>query len=85
MANFIEKFLTSVFGSRNDRELKGLESRVTDINAEYEKLKSISHTELRNKTNEFRERIKTYLADVDAQIANNGSQRQRSSTFHMFK
>ena len=82
MANFIEKFLTSVFGSRNDRELKGLESRVTDINAEYEKLKSISHTELRNKTNEFRERIKTYLADVDAQIANSNAQAEAEEDLH---
>ena len=82
MANFIEKFLTSVFGSRNDRELKGMQSRVVEINAEYEKLKSLSHTELRNKTNEFRERIKTYLADVDAQIANINKQAEAEEDLH---
>jgi preprotein translocase subunit SecA len=82
MANFLEKFLTSVFGSRNDRELKGMQTRVTEINAEYEKLKSLSHTELRNKTNEFRERIKTYLADVNAQIANSNTQAEAEEDLH---
>jgi len=69
MANFIEKLLTSFFGSKNDRELKGMESRVADINAEYEKLKSLSNDELRNKTNEFKVRIKEFLAEIDGRIS----------------
>ncbi|WP_299571669.1 preprotein translocase subunit SecA [uncultured Shewanella sp.] len=51
------KLLTKVFGSRNDRTLKGLGKVVTKINAleaEYEKL---TDDELKAKTEEFRQRI----------------------------
>ncbi|WP_394130644.1 preprotein translocase subunit SecA [Shewanella maritima] len=51
------KLLTKVFGSRNDRTLKGLGKVVKNINAleaEYEKL---SDEELKAKTAEFRERL----------------------------
>lgn len=68
MANFIEKFFGSLFGNKNDRERKALQPLVDEINAEYAKLHSLSNDELRNKTNEFRARIKEYLADIDAQI-----------------
>lgn len=69
MANFIEKLLTSFFGSQNQRSLKALEARVADINAEYEKLKTLSNDELRAKTAEFRNRIKESLASIDEQLA----------------
>ncbi|WP_076537961.1 preprotein translocase subunit SecA [Shewanella sp. UCD-KL21] len=51
------KLLTKVFGSRNDRTLKGLGKVVTKINAleaEYEKL---TDEQLKAKTDEFRQRI----------------------------
>ena len=51
------KFLTSIFGSRNDRLLKQYRKTVARINAmepEYEKL---SDEALRGKTQEFKERI----------------------------
>lgn len=68
MANFIEKLLTSFFGSQNTRVLKSLEARVADINAEYEKLKTLTNDELRAKTAEFRNRIKDYLSPIDEQL-----------------
>lgn len=42
--------------------------RVKQINEEFEKLQSLPVDELRNKTQEFRQRIKAHLADIDASI-----------------
>jgi preprotein translocase subunit SecA len=67
MANVIERILTSFFGSKNNRELKKLDSIVAQINQEYEKLPSLSNDALRSKTIEFKARIKEYLADFDTQ------------------
>ncbi|MFN8308431.1 MAG: preprotein translocase subunit SecA [Chitinophagales bacterium] len=69
MANFFEKLLGSFFGNKNERERKALQPLVDDINAEYEKLKSLSNDELRHKTLEFRQRIAEYLSDIDKEIA----------------
>ena len=69
MANFIEKLFGSLFGNKNDRERKALQPLVDEINDEYEKLKSLSHDELRNKTLEFKTRIKDHLVEIDREIA----------------
>jgi preprotein translocase subunit SecA len=69
MANFIEKLFGSLFGNKNDRERKALQPLVDEINEEYEKLKSLSHDELRNKTLEFKTRIKDHLVEIDMEIA----------------
>jgi preprotein translocase subunit SecA len=42
---------------------------VTKINEFFSQYQSISNDELRNKTQEFRQRIKEYLADIDNKIA----------------
>jgi len=69
MANFLEKLFGKVFGSRSERELKLMQPLVAAVNEEYEKLKSLSNDQLRNKTQEFRARIKAHLAEIDQQIA----------------
>ena len=55
MANF----LTSIFGSRNQRILKKLSNKVSEINNFESDIKTLSDEALRSKTNEFRERLKT--------------------------
>jgi preprotein translocase subunit SecA len=65
---FFDKLVTSIFGSKHEREYKEMQPLVAQINAEYEKLKSLSNDELRHKTVEFRERIAEYLKDIDAEI-----------------
>ena len=65
MANIIERVLTSLFGSKNQRELKKLDSIVSQINEEYAKLTSLSNDQLRAKTEEFKTRIKEYLSEFD--------------------
>ncbi|MFN8286405.1 MAG: preprotein translocase subunit SecA [Chitinophagales bacterium] len=66
---FFDKLVTSIFGSKNDRELKEMTPLVSAINAEYQKLKGLSNDELRNKTQEFRGRIAEHLSAIDQEIA----------------
>lgn len=68
MANFLEKVFGKLFGSKSERELKQMMPMVNAINTEYEKLKSLSNDQLRNKTNEFKTRIKEHLHEVDSEI-----------------
>lgn len=68
MANFIGNLLNSVFGSKADKDMKLYRPRIDEINAEYEKLRDISHDELRNKSLEFRERIKDHLSEINADV-----------------
>nr|MDJ0870233.1 preprotein translocase subunit SecA [Gammaproteobacteria bacterium] len=51
------KFLSKVFGSRNERVLKRLNRTVRDINALEESLTSLTDEALRAKTEEFRSRL----------------------------
>jgi preprotein translocase subunit SecA len=43
-------FLTKVFGSKSERDIKALQPIVIKINEEYSKLSVLSNDELRNKT-----------------------------------
>ncbi|WP_366884224.1 preprotein translocase subunit SecA [uncultured Chitinophaga sp.] len=63
-------FLTKIFGGhKSERDIKSLMPRVKQINEEFEKLQSLPVDQLRNKTQEFRHRIKEHLANIDASIA----------------
>ena len=52
-------FLTSIFGSRNQRILKKLSKKVSEINNLESDINALSDEALRSKTNEFRERLET--------------------------
>ncbi len=69
MLDLLQKGLSTIFGNKSNRDLKLLWPKVEETNAEYEKLKNLSHDELRNKTIEFRQRISAGLRDIDAKIA----------------
>ena len=51
-------FLTRLFGSRNERIVKGYEATVRKANALESSLQALSDEALRAKTDEFRERLK---------------------------
>ena len=51
------KILTQIFGSRNDRLLKNYRRTVEQINALEPQFEKLTDTELRAKTNEFRQRV----------------------------
>jgi preprotein translocase subunit SecA len=53
----IDKFLTKVFGSQNQRYIKTLQPLVDQINALEPSIKKLSDEELRARTAEFKERI----------------------------
>lgn len=68
MSNFISSFVSKVFGSKSDRDIKEIKPIVEKISAEYALLQSISHDELRAKTLAFKQRIKNYTAELSAEI-----------------
>jgi preprotein translocase subunit SecA len=62
-------FLTKVFGSKSERDIKAIQPLVIKINEEYAKLSSISNDELRSKTVYFKDVIAKALADIDGKIS----------------
>ena len=56
--------LTKIFGSRNDRLLKQYSRRVKEINALEPAIQALSDEQLAAKTQEFRARIASAVADV---------------------
>ncbi|MGH2622502.1 MAG: preprotein translocase subunit SecA, partial [Sphingobacterium sp.] len=62
------KFLSKLFGSKSEKDVKGIQPLVNKIKEEYEKLSALSHDELRGKTFEFKNRISAYLNDLDEEI-----------------
>ncbi|HVV96093.1 MAG TPA: hypothetical protein VHC92_03020, partial [Rhodanobacteraceae bacterium] len=53
----LNRFLTSIFGSRNERVLRQLGKVVNKINALEPELQALSDDALRAKTAEFRDRL----------------------------
>ncbi len=51
------QLLTKVFGTQNDREIKGLRPRVAEINEFENRIKALSDNQLKDKTAEFRARL----------------------------
>jgi preprotein translocase subunit SecA len=64
MLNFISK----LFGSKSDRDVKGIQPIVEKVKAAYAKLEMLSNDELRQQTVNFKETISTGLAAIDAEI-----------------
>ena len=60
----IDKFLTKVFGSQNQRYLKSLQPDVQRINELEASVKALSDDELRAKTAEFKERVARAVEDA---------------------
>ena len=56
-------------GSKSEKDVKKIQHLVGVINGHFESYKSISNDALRNKTQEFKARIQTYLSEIDAQIS----------------
>lgn len=62
-------FLTKLFGGKkSDKDVKLMQPVVAEINRIFSNYQSLSNDELRNKTQEFRARIKQYLAEIDSVI-----------------
>lgn len=62
-------FISKIFGgSKSEKDVKKIEPVVARINEYFKTYQSLSNDELRHKTQEFRQRIKEYLAETDAEI-----------------
>ena len=57
-----------MLGTKQDRDLKQYQILVLEVNKYFEEYQSISNDELRSKTLDFRQRVKEYLSDIDAEI-----------------
>lgn len=62
-------FLSKIFGSKSDRDIKHIQPLVDSIKEEYPKLEGLSNDELRARTADFKQRIADYLTDIDKEIA----------------
>jgi preprotein translocase subunit SecA len=61
-------FFSKLFGSKSERDVKGIQPIVEKIKAEFAKLGDISNDELRAKTIYFKETIAEGLSGIDAEI-----------------
>jgi len=61
MANFLK----AIFGTKNDREIKSMQSLVEQVNLEEEALKSLSDDQLQAKTVEFKARLADGTAELE--------------------
>lgn len=61
-------FIKNIFGNKHEKDVKGYAAVVDKTNAYYAEYQNISNDQLRNKTLEFRERIKLGLSDIDNDI-----------------
>ena len=64
MFNVIKK----LFGTKYDRDVKAYQGQVDKTNEYFRSYASLSHDELRNKTVEFRTRIKDHLSGIDVDM-----------------
>ena len=68
MLDFITKSIGKIFGTKYERDVAKYTPIVEEINEEFERLKALSNDELRNRTLQFRERIKEHLSGIDTDI-----------------
>lgn len=58
-------FLKKIFPSKHEKDINSIEPLIDEINARYEEFESLSDEQLKAKTAEFRERIKSETAETD--------------------
>ena len=64
--------LKSLFGNKSDRDMKELMPIVAKVNAEWEKLKSISADELRAVAEDMKKEVREYIGEEENEIAESG-------------
>jgi len=66
MLGFFSKFFG---GSKSEKDVKKITPIVGKVNEYFASYQNLTNDELRNKTNEFRQRIKTHLTGIENEIA----------------
>ncbi len=63
-------FLSKIFGgNKSQKDVKQLLPVVEEVKKHFDALQSLSNDALRNKTNEFKQRIEAWLKDIDHEIS----------------
>lgn len=68
MIKFLTKSFTGLFGTKSERDFKELAPYVAMVNTEFAKLRTLSHDDLRNATQELKTYIAKELKPIDDQI-----------------
>jgi preprotein translocase subunit SecA len=63
------KLIAKIFGTKSEKDIKGIMPLVEQTKQEGEKLKTISHDELRNETKKIQDFINEELKSIDDQLA----------------
>jgi len=66
MLNILSKILG---GNKSEKDVKKIEPQVGKINKFFNEYQSLSNDQLRNKTQEFKQRIQDHLKEIDEEIA----------------
>ncbi|MBK9568149.1 MAG: preprotein translocase subunit SecA [Saprospiraceae bacterium] len=74
-------FLKNIFGNKHEKDVKLYSEVVKQTNLFYDSYQGLSNDALRNKTLEFRQRIKESLTDIDADIEALTSKAQNEEDF----
>src|SRR5271169_4623763 len=61
-------FLSKIFPSKSDKDIKRIFPIVGEINGYYDQLQPLSDEELKGKTQEFRQRIAEATAEIEHEI-----------------
>jgi preprotein translocase subunit SecA len=69
MFNFLTQGISKIFGTKSEKDIKGLSPYVNATNEEFQKLKNLSNDQFRDKTKELKEYIGQKLAHIDDEIA----------------
>lgn len=66
---FVTKFLTKVFGSKSEKDIKEVMPVVEAVKKEYSRITGFSHDELRTETERLKAKIKAYIKIEEDEIA----------------
>ena len=69
MLAYFNALLSKIFGKKSDKDVAAIKPIVEEINAEFEKLKSLSNDALRGKTQELRSAIQDHILEEVTAIA----------------
>ena len=75
-------FLKKILGTKQERDLNKYEANVVEINRYFAEYQSLSNDALRQKTLDFRQRIREYLKEIDAEIARVNQQAIETEDFN---
>lgn len=78
------KFLNKLFGgSKSEKDVKKITPIIEKINQHFADYQSLSHDELRYKTKEFRQRIQSHVAEINATIESKRTEAESTIDIHV--